>query len=504
MKPDRLLYLSAHQMTFCHWQAGTLTHRQEFPATEAGYQQFADCLAQHQGGVFALLVNVAEEGFQVETLPSLHGAERRSVVTRKLQQRFFGALLTATLSLGHKKTRRKDEQVMLAALTGEEHIAPWLKIMDTAGIALSGIYSLPFLSTALLRRIRIREAQYLLLTVQDQSIRQSYFADGELHFSRLAPLADTRADGLARAFATETQKLQQYLTSQRLLPHNQAITVCLLAHQNAGEAIQNHCVSTDSLRYIVLDIEKCARKTGLETTPVDSHCEPLFLHLLRTTPPRIQFATDGQRHNFHLRQMRFALHLIGALFLAGSLLASALFLAEAATRAEERARLQEETREYQQSYGEIVKNFPPLPVSNDGLRRIIDRHAELEKRNISPAGLYREISRALEQIPAAELESIDWKADGIGLPTQTTTSGDKETALVHGTLTPGSKSSPRQMLAVFSLFIDTLKANPELQVEVLQRPFDIAPGQSLNGDDTQLDDSRPRPFSLRIARKITS
>lgn len=156
MKTRRLLYLSAHQATALRWQAGVLVGEGLFEATEAGHQQFAAYLAKHSESLFALLVNVAEEGFQIETIPFLQGADRKAIIDRKFGQLFFNAKLTASLSLGREKSRRKDERIMLAALTNNDFFAPWLQAINEAGVALSGLYSLSLLGPALFRKLKIK------------------------------------------------------------------------------------------------------------------------------------------------------------------------------------------------------------------------------------------------------------------------------------------------------------------------------------------------------------
>ncbi len=513
MKPSRLLYLSAHQMTAFHWQSGTLTAEGQFAATEAGHQQFAAYLAAHSGSVFAILANVSEEGFQIETIPFLQGADRKAIIHRKLGQLFFNAGLTASLSLGYEKTRRKDERVMLAALTNNDFFAPWLKTVDEAGVALSGIYSLALLAPSLLRKLQLVEEQCLLLTVQDQSIRQSYFEKGELHFSRLTPLQNSSISGIAQTFSSEVLKLQQYLASQRLIGRNQPITAHILAHSGALKAVQSSCVNTATINYNILTIEDCAKKTGLKTVPPDTHCEQLFLNLLATSPPRIQFADDDQRHTYHLGKIRSALHGFGVLALVGCLLFCGKLLLETYTVSQEADLLRGEASLSRQRYSEIVKTFPPIPTDNETLRRVIDRYADLEKNSATPSGLYHEISRALQTTPAAELDSIDWKIGGAeSTPGATanqvgaasTVPKDSESVIVRGTLRLGSNANPRQMMSAFNYLVEALKANPKLQVDVLQRPFDIESAKSLKGGDTTVEDNKPRSFSLQIIRKLGS
>jgi hypothetical protein len=513
MKTTRLLYLSAHQMAAYRWQSGQLTSEGLFAATEEGHQQFSDYLAQNPKSVFSILANVSEEGFQIETIPFLQGADRKAIIERKLGQLFFNAELTATLSLGYEKARRKDERILLVALTNNTFFAPWLNAIGYAGVALSGIYSLPLLAPSLFSKLQLVEDHCLLLTVQDQSIRQSYFENGELHFSRLTPLHNSSIGGIAQIFSAETIKLQQYLASQRLIGRNQPITAYILAHPGALKAIQGSCVNTATIHYSILNIEDCAKKTGLKTPPTDTHCEQIFLNLLVTSPPRIQFANDNQRHDHHLGQIRSALQGLGALVLLGCLLFSAKLLFDTHTVAQETEMLKSEAALSRQRYNDIAKTFPPIPTSHETLRRIIDRYVELENRSATPDTLYHEISRALQAAPAAELDSIDWKVGSVDSSAVKATGQasatsplpeDSETAIVRGTLKLGPNANARQMLNAFNVLVETLKSSPKLQVVVLQRPFDIESGKPLKGGDTTLEDNKPRSFSLQITRKLGS
>ncbi len=192
---------------------------------------------------------------------------------------------------------------------------------------------------------------------------------------------------------------------------------------------------------------------------------------------------------------------------------SGKLLFESHSVAQEAGALRSEASLSRQRYNDIVKTFPPIPTNNETLRRIIDRYLELERMSTSPGGLYREISRALQAAPAAELESIDWKVGGLDAATvkaagqesaASNIAGDSEAVLVRGTLKLGANANARQMLGAFNHLLDALKANPKLQVEVLQRPFDIESGKSLKGGDTTLEDNKPRSFSVQVVRKIGS
>ena len=61
------------------------------------------------------------------------------------------------------------------------------------------------------QKLKIEDERCILLTLQDQTIRETFYERGRLHFSRLSPLANTSIGGIAQGFATEAIKLQQYL-----------------------------------------------------------------------------------------------------------------------------------------------------------------------------------------------------------------------------------------------------------------------------------------------------
>lgn len=528
MSHQILLYLSTHQMSACQWRSGRLSDEQSFPASDDGRERFAAYLKENGRSIFSLLVNVADEGFHIETIPFLRGADRKTVIERKLEQFFFNPPLRASLSLGHEKSRRRDERVLLAALTNQAFFQPWIDILQESEVALSGLYSMPLLAPPLLRKLHLHQASCLLLTVQDKSIRQSYFHNGELHFSRLTPLQDSSIAGIAKTFAAESPKLLQYLIGQRMIGRSQPITAQhlanpdtwetsqpitahLLAHPDTWGTIRKSCIDTPNLRYNLLDITKCAQKVGLKTLPADTRCESLFLHLLVSQPPKIQFADDDLRHQFQVGKIRSILWSSGAVALLGCLLLSGRFLFDAYSIAEQTTGLRAEASISRQRYSDIVKTFPSVPIDNETLKSVIDRYLAQETRSVGPYGLYREVSRALQTDPAVEIERLDWKigeSDSAHADPNRSTAGsrpvpvDSESIIVSGILKLPANTSTRQLLATFNHFVESFKADTKLHVEILRKPFDIESGKSLRSGDTAPEENPSRSFSLQIIRKI--
>jgi hypothetical protein len=513
MKPQRHLYLSAQQLAAYRWHAGSLYGEGRFADSEAGLQQFGAYLASNTSSVFSLLVNVAEEGFHIATIPFLRGRDRAVVIQRKLAQTFFNTPLSASLSLGHEKSRRKDENLLLAALTNPAFFQPWLDVIQQTNTALSGVFSLPTILPSLLKRLRLPDEPCLLLTVQDQSIRQSYFEKGQLHFSRLTPLQHSSIGSIAQGFASESIKLQQYLASQRLVGRNQTITAHILAHPGAQKTIENSCVDTPAVRFNVLDIAECAKRAGLKSPPADSHSETLFLHLLATNPPSMQFAGDTLRHTYQVGRLGTLLYGLGATSLCACLLFSGNQLFDAYQFSQESEELHAETGQSRQRYADVIKTFPSVPIDNEALKSLVGRYLALEQRSISPTPFYVELSHALQDHPAIELVSLAWKLGGAEPASGTTgrpdigtrpVPDDSESLVVQGALHSPPGADTRQLLGTFNRFVEQLSSNEELRVAILQQPFDIESGKALRSGDASPERNASRSFSLQVTRKIGS
>ena len=502
-----LLLFNAQQMSAYRWQAGALSRDEIFAADEAGQQQFAAYLAKNPQDVFSLLINVAEESFQIESIPFVRGADRKALIKRKLTQVFFNAELSTCVSLGHEKSTRKNERILLSALTQHASFAPWLAELRQANTVLSGIYSLPLLTPWLLDKLRIRDEHYLLLSVQEQNLRQSYLAEGKLIFSRLTPLPNTSPEHIAQALSAEALKLQQYLVSQRLLNHDQALLAYLLTGAEIHPLIKQHCANTPTLSYVILDLEQSAQSIGLKTAPSNTVCEPLFLHALASHSPRSQLAGESLLQHYRLRQIRRSAWRLGALALLLCLLLAGKLLFDVQSFEQQTAALRAEAQQTEAHYQKIAQTFPILPVSHEALHYLAERYPALDAQAATPELLYHAISQALKNAPSVELNGIEWmltRAEETVATKENQATLDtapvRESAIIRGELKPETDHNVRKIVDVFQQFVESLQSNPDLRIEVIQQPFETASEKTLKGSDAVFEEASPRDFVVRLEK----
>lgn len=494
----RLLYLNTHRLSAFAWQQGNLLPEGVFENDDEGLRLFSQYLEDHRDGTFALLANIAEEGHSHETIPFLRGQDRQTLIARKIGQHFQGTSLATAISLGYEKTQRKNEKLLLSALTNPAHFEPWLQRLGSAEVALSGIYSVAQLGGLLLKKLGLGGGRCLLLSMQDHSIRSSYLVDGQTHFSRMAPLTDSSIAGIASAFAAESGKLHQYLIGQRLIGRDEALPVFIVAHPLTLPAIEKACPDRGQLSFSIIDNHTAASKLSLHTFPEDNRSDLLFMHLLAIAAPRQQFGDETHRHHFHLSQLRNGLLAAGFVALLGSVLYSAKQAYDAHDLRAEARILAASDAELNRRYRETASTLPQLEIDNDTLRQLTTQYAELSRQQRQPGPAFAMVSQALDRIPAITLEGIEWKNDSTYDPAKKAES--RETTIVRGSINL-PQADPRKVLGVFDSFVQILRSQPDVSVNVQQRPFDIESGSSLRGGDGTEEAAKPRQFAVGIVRR---
>lgn len=512
MPQRRLLHIDANQLAAFGWQGGRLRPEGTFPASPSGVEGFAAYLKGYPHSHFYILADVAEEGFHCDTVPHVRGRDRKALLDRKLGQHFYGSRLAAALSQGRERTGRGDERILFAALTRPEMFEPWLACLRDAQARVAGLYSLPMVSASLVHQIAPGLARCLLISVGRAGMRQSYFEQENLRFSRLSPLQGSGTQEIASVCAAEAAKTYQYLAGQRLIPRGTAMPALVLAPAARLRALAAACPNSEELRFEFVDQEAAARTCGVRSLSLQPFSDEVFLEMLVRKPPRVQFAGPSERRYHRLSETRFAVVGSAAVVLLTCLLFAAGQAYELIGLRRETAATQALTEAGAGRYRAMVQASPQTPASIDTMRSVLARYETLEKRSAPMEELMRRVAAALDQSPAVEIERIDWSLTSRAAehPTQLLqppagNAADQDhgivTAVVVSALLPAPSADPRGTLDAINAFLAVLRRDPTLEVSVLRLPFDTEPGKYLRGGgDTPAAREQVR-FALRVSHK---
>jgi len=525
MAAKRILLLDGPFLTAHCWSGGRVKDEGEFSHEPVGLEALAAYLHKHRSSLFYLLADTAEEGFQLEDIPYVQGSDREALLQRRLGQYFYNTPLSAAISLGRAPTGRRDEKLLFAALTRIETFTPWLDTLREAETILAGIYSVPLVLAGCAPQLLDESGQVLFVSLSRGGVRQTFFQQGKLHFSRLSQLATRSLDEIGRTSAAESAKIFQYLVAQRQIPRGVALRTVVLAHAGQIPALQEYCRNTSDLQFEFIDITATANRLGLKDVPGDSNADKLFFHCLATKTPGQQFAPANERRLYNFWQIRFALTsaawivLVGCLLFAGK---SGLNVYELRDTIDATKAI---TATDNQRYNSILEGLPKISIAPDNLRTLIARFDALQQRTPAMEPLLLHLSLALNETPRIELTRLNWKVSDrldAGLKTSDTkrgvappsppgavpgnAAGNWAVIEIQAQLPLGLASDQRAQLELIENFAARLR-DPQTEVRVLSRPFDIESDKPLKsaGDKggIQLADGTNAPkFSLRIARQL--
>lgn len=510
-----LLFLSASQLHARLMEGNVIASQQEFDNSHGGHHAFAAFLQPVKAPAY-LLVDLIEEDFRQETIPHLKGRCRSALLQRKLGQYYRGTpFLQATL-LQRQKTGRRDDEILLSALTNPALITPWLDIMRTHKTPLAGIYSVPQVSASLVRN---HASDHLLLVSWETSagLRQSYFNKHRLQVSRLTPIHSTPS--FQDAVSKELSRTCQYLKSLSLLPEGQSLDICILGYGRDIAELQKklsedpdiHC----GMRYGFIGLDEIATQLKIDCSFTDSDASQIFLRELDSRPPKTHYANADHTHYFNLWRLRNTLNRVSVAILVSSLLwgaANIMLNNGDATAAQSlKTQTQHILNETQQITREFNGAFHGISASAEDMKASVTIMRKLDRDAPTPRAILKPISAVLDRFPQIELDNFSWQTNASGsaisdMPAVTGQAPNATDDAIMGTGTTitlianlrGFASDYRAALAYLDHFQHEL-STVGYQVTVTGKPLDIDSGGSLA--DHRETPERTLDFSLRLIWK---
>ncbi len=482
-----LLFLSADSFHATIWQGGKLGDTQYFSNDANGRENFSSFLKQHRDPAY-MLVDVIEEDFRLETVPHLIGPSRKELLARKFEQYYRGTPFRQASLLHRQEEGRRDDEMLFSALTNPQRISPWLDAILANHIPLVGIYSLPNISTPLLNDIP-SDHVLLLSWERDAGLRQTYFNNKRLHFSRLIPF---NGGSFSETVAAETPRTQQYLKSLSLPPPGEVLDVYIICHAKDRLALQTHLEVSNDLRYTYLDIQELAKRVKSKSDFADSDATPLLLHLLASKPPGSHYANSEHTHFYLLWQLRRLLFGLAALMTVASALWSTIDFLQGQSYVADTEPIHIQTEHVQRQTQQIQRSFANTSVPAADMKTAVLLSRKLDQYTPPPETILLELTRVLDDFTRIEVNKLAWKASAADAAPS---AYPAHVMSFEGSLT-GFGSDYRAALDYLDRFQQALTQRG-YTVSAEKLPLDISSKGSISGN-AKKDEGNPAQFTLKI------
>ncbi|MGR8946409.1 MAG: hypothetical protein ACU84Q_00060 [Gammaproteobacteria bacterium] len=516
----RTLFVSADRATVYQTRGGAIEHAYVFSADEFGRQQFGRYLEETAKSPLYVMVDVVEEEYRQDVIPHVRGSDRRSVLERKHARLFRGTKYCHSIIQGREGEGRKDDKVLLTAITNAEIVSSWVDVAAAAKAPVAGIYSLPILSQHMLKKIGATGNNVLLISMQSGSgLRQTFFRDKQLKISRLAQMPKIGSAPYAAHLMGELEKLRRYLNSLALISNDGPLEIYILSHGELLEELETHCRDTEDEKFFLVDTVDLNRRLGVADTFNSIYAEPAFSQLLLDVSPKNHYAVDEETKYYSLHRLRGALYAASALILLGGIAWSGFNFLQAVSLKQQALDAAEKADFYQVRYEAAREGLPPTPVEPQQIKTAVEVVERLSHYKSSPLEILTILSRSLTEHPETQIQRIRWissldptasvdeQARGKIKKTPQTIEASPEyshydIAVVDAQLAEFDGNF-RQAIELVDGLAAKLKAQPNIQsIEVLSYPVDTESGGNLAGIATTNDDKLEANFSLKIVLGI--
>ena len=522
MAQKRLLYLTAQQLRAYRWKASRLVADGTFETGDQGVTEFAHYVGASPKSLYYVVADVTEEDFFQENIPYVRGRDRRTLIGRKIAQRYRDTSLALALSLGAQEGARREDRILYSSFTNTQPFQPWLAVLRTNEAKLVGFYSLALIAPLVAKRLKLPAARCIIVSLQNGGMRQSYVEDGKIRFSRLGRADPTDPHAAAEACAAESNRILQYLINLRILPRETGrLDVVALAPAAHREAYLAAWGGNPRLKLNFVDLESACKTAGLKSAPPEMLGERLFLHVLALAQPAEQFASDVLRRFYHLWRARLALLSGGAAICAFSLLLSGVRLVELHGITSETDRERQQEASVKGEYDRLQVNFPKTPLPRDMLKAALGAANGILRQTVFPDRFFAEISQALSVVPQIEFDKLDWEissnpraraaADAPKAPAAsgepaTAAPGDAvrhfEVAVISAHINAVKASDYRSIKTVVDQFVQALRQRPGLEVVSTRTPFDTITEKAVAGDLGEQERDEVPNFTVTVSRRI--
>jgi hypothetical protein len=542
------LYLTNDKLVALIWKGGAIVERDVFGSTQLGTVAFTEYIAKHQALSTYVVTDLIEEDFRLDTVPHLRGNDQDTVIGRKLSQLYRASPFRHGIIQGREPEGRRDDKVLYHAVTNPELLKPLLAVLELAKVPLQGVYSSAVLSGRLLGALNAFFKHTLLVTiVPDFGLRQTYFQNKLIKFSRLTPIIFDEGQSVGELIAAETSRTWQYLDSLRFFASGETLEVSILVHSRDRQMVADAIRTYPMIQYRFLDIDEVAGKLKLKPAPVSSHAEELLTHIYAQASLENHFATPEQQRYGTFKRARFGLFALTAGILAACTVAASFNLYEASKVSAEIDKRAEMTKPLQAEYRTVVNEISKQTASSETVRDASGFFNQyIRPAPSSPGEFVRIFSNALTEFPKIHLLQLVWAPVGdasttpIFAPSASPAVGPLKSTSKTGTLAgtsgpvptgtqPATESDPalsdgkfqalvveaaitpfdgdyRKAINDIGVFLTRINQVPGISATMLAEPLDVRTSASIAATDTPSSaQGTVRPdarFVLKLVRSV--
>ena len=510
----RVLYITGDSITLYRTRRNGASALARFSCDAAGYTELGRLLADAEPQPLSILVDLIEEEFREETLPHTLGRDRARLHSRQAGKLFRATPFRHHRCVGRQRVGRRDDQVSFSALLNRDNVEPLMAALDQAEVPVNGIYSLPIITGRLVKALAAKSGNILIVTEQpDSGLRQTFIRDGQVRFSRLAPVNDNSPADYCQILTAESHKARRYLQTLRLLPQEQGLEVYALSDSARVEALREIAGDSADVRMHAVNLAHLARLLGFRDYPDIQFSDALFAYLLSKRPVQNHYARAQHLQHWRSYQVRQGLRAATWLLAVSATTLSGMNIVDGRQLEAETRQIAGITEQVNAEYQRVRQGLPVEPVTALSMREAIQLTDQLNAHPVDLNKLFKLMGRGFSASTDLAMDTLTWfvAAD----PGATSLSGLQQSeigaavvaapylitkVLGHVRTFNGSYRQAHQQIESLAQWI---AGQPGVvRADVLREPLNTRTDASLQGGIAMPGDTEAAEFELRIVLEL--
>ena len=522
----RALLVSSDKLAVYHWVNNNLGSSYLFDGSPEGFEYFGHYLDEVPNDLVYVLLDTPAEEYRLDTIPHVFGGDRKSIIERKQGRMFRGTPYLYAEVQGREKEGRRDDNIMFSAITNPDTIQPWLKILEEHKVPVASVVSVPLLLQDNADIIPDMSGNALVFSLQSMSgLRQSFFQDKLLKFSRLVKVPRYGTSPYAPIITEELVKVRRYLQSTHLLDQDRPLDIHFLGNKELLDELGKTHVNSSMVRYHMLDVDVLGKSYGFSDQMQTPFSDKYLVYQLLKNKSKNYYALNKETRYFQMRQINKTLKVASLLLLLTGFIWGGLNVLEGFTYRQQHISDAKKADFYSVRYEVAQERISALPVDPADLKVVVDTTGTLKTYKSEPVDMFKLISKGMDIFPEIQISKIHWAANinpnhklGAGKLDSIINEGnqgvlgfsnisDEETgylyyqiALIDGYLDKFD-GDYRKALHMIDQFAESLRRQDSVHdVSVVSLPLDISSEASLQGSTKE--NSSQSNFSIRVVLGI--
>lgn len=513
---QRVFYVTQGSLSV--WQPGAADSAPiRFPDTDDGFRDFERYVALHPDTPSAMLVDVIEEEFALDSIPKLGARDRAALIQRRGQRKFRRTPYRVSIYHGAKLKGDKEFSVVHSAISNHELIDPWMQVLLQHETPLAGVYSVPLMAPATIKKLFDCSAAVMFIAPhQGNKLRQVFMRDGEIHSARLSQGPSLNETGFAQHLVTEVIRSRRYLERTRLLAGTEALTVCVIVDEDCAEKIRARVDADSKDGFQFLTPRAAAKKLGRRPLRTADHFEEVFLAAVAKRLPKQNYATSGEDRYWTMRRIRSAI--IGTSFttaIACSVVAAILFSDVWILRNRIGA-IQLQVEHLADTFRRENDKFDPIKADSHEMQLAVDTGDYLLANRIPVPWVMNQLGAVLGDYPDIRMQQLQWLAEtprienprpqrrGDATPPLTVLETRGVSAVLTADIEPFDGDMRRAFARIDELAADIAARTHFHRASTLEYPFNASTSAAVSGEIIGEQNNSTARFRLRVTYDLQS